>query len=169
MQTLEEIRAEYDRLDRLLGVDTSGIRLRFSGRMRRQYGVCVFQRNRPAEIRLAAFLREDPEQLLMTARHEYAHAACALLTGQRHGHDAAWKRLCRRIGCPDSRLAPNRPETQRDAAMPRYIVRCTRCGAETPYYRKGKVVQAVMRGRDGCTCRRCGGTEFQMLTRREEP
>lgn len=168
MQTLEDIRAEYDRLDRLLGVDTSGIRLRFSKRMRRQYGVCVFQRNRPTEIRLAAFLQEDAEQLLMTARHEYAHAACALLTGQRHGHDAAWKQLCRRIGCPDSRLAPNRPEVQRDAA-PRYIVRCVLCGAETPYYRRGKVVQAVMRGRGGCTCRRCGGAEFQLLTRREEP
>ena len=42
MWTLEQVRAEYRRLDRLLGIDTSGIPVRFSKRMTRQYGVCTF-------------------------------------------------------------------------------------------------------------------------------
>ena len=46
MWTLEQVRAEYRRLDRLLGIDTSGIPVRFSKRMTRQYGVCTFLKNR---------------------------------------------------------------------------------------------------------------------------
>ena len=81
MWTLEQVRAEYHRLDRLLGIDTSGIPVRFSKRMTRQYGVCTFLKNRPQEIRLADFLRQEDAVFWDTARHEYAHAAAALLTG----------------------------------------------------------------------------------------
>ena len=91
MDALETVRAEYDRLDRMLGIDTSGVRLTRSARMVRQYGVCCFRGEKPTEIRIAAFLLEEPEQLRQTALHEYAHAAAALLTGRRHGHDAVWK------------------------------------------------------------------------------
>ena len=105
MWTLEEIREEYDRLDRYLGIDTRLIRLSFSKKMRRQHGVCCFRGDRPTEIRLADFLRADDDAMLDTARHEYAHAAAALLTGRRHGHDAVWKDICVRIGCKPERLA----------------------------------------------------------------
>ena len=80
MWTLKEIREEYDRLDRYLGIDTRLIRLSFSKKMRRQHGVCCFRGDRPTEIRLADFLRADDDAMLDTARHEYAHAAAALLT-----------------------------------------------------------------------------------------
>ena len=105
MDALETVRAEYDRLDRILGIDTSGILLSCSARMVRQYGVCCFCGDRPAKIRLAAFLLDEPEQLHKTALHEYAHAAAALLTGRRHGHDAVWKAICLRIGCAPERLS----------------------------------------------------------------
>lgn len=105
MDGLETVRAEYDRLDRMLGIDTSGILLSCSARMVRQYGVCCFCGDRPAKIRLAAFLLDEPEQLHKTALHEYAHAAAALLTGRRHGHDAVWKAICLRIGCAPERLS----------------------------------------------------------------
>ena len=38
MHTLEEIRAEYDRLDRLCGVDTSGVEIVLSSRGVRRLG-----------------------------------------------------------------------------------------------------------------------------------
>ena len=76
MWTLEEIREEYDRLDRYLGIDTRLIRLSFSKKMRRQHGVCCFRGDRPTEIRLADFLRADDDAMLDTARHEY----CLLYT-----------------------------------------------------------------------------------------
>lgn len=38
MHSLEEVRAEYDRLDRLCGLDTSGIELKISKRAVKQLG-----------------------------------------------------------------------------------------------------------------------------------
>ena len=107
MWTLAQVQAEYRRLDRLLGIDTSRVAVSFSRRMTRQYGVCTFVKNRPQEIRLADFLRREDQVFWDTVRHEYAHAAAAILTGKRHGHDEAWKAVCRRIGCPPERLAPS--------------------------------------------------------------
>ena len=134
MWTLEQVRAEYHRLDRLLGIDTSGIPVRFSKRMTRQYGVCTFLKNRPQEIRLADFLRQEDAVFWDTARHEYAHAAAALLTGKRHGHDEVWRAVCRRIGCPEDRLAPQCAAAEENrkriaAARGVYVVTCLGCGA----------------------------------------
>ena len=121
MWTLEEIREEYDRLDRYLGIDTRAIRLSFSKRMRQQHGVCCFRGGRPTEIRLADFLRADDEAMLDTARHEYAHAAAALLTGQRHGHDAALEEPLRQdrlqAGAPRRARLPHRRQKTPGAAM----------------------------------------------------
>ena len=134
MWTLEQVRAEYHRLDRLLGIDTSGIPVRFSKRMTRQYGVCTFLKNRPQEIRLADFLRQEDQVFWDTARHEYAHAAVALLTGKRHGHDEVWRAVCRRIGCPEDRLALQCAAAEENrkriaAARGVYVVTCLGCGA----------------------------------------
>lgn len=72
MWTLAQVQAEYRRLDRLLGIDTSRVAVSFSRRMTRQYGVCTFVKNRPQEIRLADFLRREDQVFWDTARHEYA-------------------------------------------------------------------------------------------------
>ena len=162
MWALEEIREEYDRLDRYLGIDTRAIRLSFSKRMRQQHGVCCFRGGCPTEIRLADFLRADDEAMLDTARHEYAHAAAALLTGQRHGHDALWKSLCVRIGCRPERLAEQAAAQAAKNAGRSYVVRCKTCGAESHYLRRGAVVQSIEQGRQDCRCRRCGGRTFAL-------
>lgn len=174
MWQLADVRREYDRLDTLLGIDTKTVQLSFSRRMKKQYGVCEFRGNRPVEIRLADFLREENEAFWQTARHEYAHAAAALLTRRRHGHDEAWKSVCRAIGCSDARLAKpcaaseKLQEQERSRPQTRYVVTCSTCGAESRYRRRGKVVQTVEKGRRGCTCRRCGGTRFTLSVERTE-
>ena len=173
MWTLEQVRAEYHRLDRLLGIDTSGIPVRFSKRMTRQYGVCTFLKNRPQEIRLADFLRQEDAVFWDTARHEYAHAAAALLTGKRHGHDEVWRAVCRRIGCPEDRLAPQCAAAEENrkriaAARGMYVVTCLGCGAESRYLRRGKVVQALEEKRGQIRCRRCGRKKFRLEKRYEQ-
>ena len=170
MWTEQMIREEYARLDRLLGVDTSHIPVSFSARMVRRYGACTFRGDTPTAIRLAAFLKEDDTALLETARHEYAHAAVALLTGKRHAHDDAWRAVCRRIDCPEERLAEPCAAAERNCARVVrqrgvYVVTCLRCGAESEYLRRGPVVQALERGRRGCRCRACGGTKFRLEKR----
>ena len=133
MWTLEEIREEYDRLDRYLGIDTRLIRLSFSKKMRRQHGVCCFRGDRPTEIRLADFLRADDDAMLDTARHEYAHAAAETTAAQE----------AKNVGCG-------------------YLVRCKTCGAESRYLRRGAVVRSIAQGRQDCRCRRCGGRTFTL-------
>ncbi len=175
--TLEEIRTVYDGLDKLLGIDTSGITLTFSPRMVRKYGLCCFHGKRPVEIRLASFLREDEAQLRQTALHEYAHAAAQLLTGASHGHDEVWKAVCVKIGCQPERLAAPCEAAKRRAAEYEasragrtvYVVTCRGCGAASRYCRRGKVVDAIVRSRDksGCICRRCGGRQFDLKIEKE--
>lgn len=177
MDGLEAVRAEYDRLDRMLGIDTSGILLSCSARMVRQYGVCCFCGDRPAKIRLAAFLLDEPEQLHKTALHEYAHAAAALLTGRRHGHDAVWKAVCLRIGCAPERLsepcaaARRRAEEYEEgrAGAPVWLVVCRGCGAVSRYRRRGKVVQLLQQHptTSACVCRQCGGRSFALCRQKE--
>ena len=132
------------------GIDTRLIRLSFSKKMRRQHGVCCFRGDRPTEIRLADFLRADDDAMLDTARHEYAHAAAALLTGRRHGHDAVWKDICVRIGCKPERLAGTTAAQE------------AKNGAESRYLRRGAVVRSIAQGRQDCRCRRCGGRTFTL-------
>lgn len=177
MDGLEAVRAEYDRLDRMLGIDTSGILLSCSARMVRQYGVCCFCGDSPAKIRLAAFLLDEPEQLHKTALHEYAHAAAALLTGRRHGHDAVWKAVCLRIGCAPERLSEpcaaarrRAEEYEKDrAGVPVWLVICRGCGAVSRYRRRGKVVQLLQQHptTSACVCRQCGGRSFALCRQKE--
>lgn len=177
MDALETVRAEYDRLDRILGIDTSGILLSCSARMVRQYGVCCFCGDRPAKIRLAAFLLDEPEQLRKTALHEYAHAAAALLTGRRHGHDAVWKAVCLRIGCAPERLSEPCAAARRRAeeyekgraGAPVWLVVCRGCGAVGRYRRRGKVVQLLQQHptTSACVCRQCGGRSFALCRQKE--
>lgn len=177
MDALEAVRAEYDRLDRMLGIDTSGILLSCSARMVRQYGVCCFCGDRPAKIRLAAFLLDEPEQLHKTALHEYAHAAAALLTGRRHGHDAVWKAICLRIGCAPERLSEPYAAARRRAeeyekgraGAPVWLVVCRGCGAVSRYRRRGKVVQLLQQHptTSACVCRQCGGRSFALCRQKE--
>lgn len=170
---LEAIRSEYRRLDRLLGISTEQIPLSFSTRMVRQYGVCCFRADKPTAIRLAAFLKDEPEQLRQTALHEYAHAAAALLTGRRHGHDAVWKSVCLRVGCRPERLSKPCAAAQERAAAyeknraggPVYLVRCLGCGTESRYLRRGKIVQLLEQHPKtrSCVCKKCGGRSFSLI------
>ena len=152
MHTIEEIRTEYDRLDKICGVDTSGIELAFSTRMTRRYGSFRYplKEGGPApRITIADFLREERVDFWDTVRHEYAHAAVWLLyPGESHGHDAVWKEICRKIGCrPQSRARLSPRQTETLEARARYTVMCVDCGRETYYLRAGKVVQMFRLGR----------------------
>ena len=172
MHTLEEVRAEYDRLDRLVGIDTRGIELKISTRAVRQLGSFRAPAGRRSgealRITLSSLILEDDEQFWDTARHEYAHAAVYLLhPGERHGHDRVWKDMCRLVGCRPTGTAPRtgRAAERREEKI-RYIVRCETCGAESRYVRKGKVVEQLQCGRGRrLRCRRCGGNRFALLTR----
>ena len=172
MHTLQEVRAEYDRLDRLIGIDTRMIELKISKRAVRQLGSfrSPTRGRGPLRITLSALILDDDEQFWDTVRHEYAHAAVYLLyPGQKHGHDQAWRDMCRRVGCDPKRLAPEqgRAAELRQQKV-KYIIRCQGCGAESHYIRRGRTVDLMLRGRGKrLRCRRCGQNQFILLVRED--
>ena len=171
MHTIEDIRAEYDRLDAILGIDTSEVQLAISRRSVKRLGSCRYPApgsGAPMKITISALVLDDEAQFRDTVRHEYAHAAVYLLhPGERHGHDAVWKGVCRRIGCAPRSLAPAGEDVERARReRARYMVRCNGCGAETYYLRAGKIVSLMERGyRKRIRCTRCGGNDLFLYER----
>ena len=102
-EIIREIRAEYDRLDKICYVNTSKIAILISTRMTRKLGCFEVKRNglsRKMTIKISFKIIDDPELFLDVIRHEYAHVVVYL----RHPlkklkHDAAWKNVCKEIGC----------------------------------------------------------------------
>ncbi len=173
MHTLEDVRKEYDRLDRMLGLDSSAIELKISRRAVRQLGCFRAPRygKGPLSITLSSLILDEEELFWDTIRHEYAHAACYLLhPGENHGHDELWQNICRLVGCNPNRLAP---ETEESRALRKekanYMIRCNICHAETRYFRCGNAVKTLMAGRgDLLRCNMCGGNSFTLFRRVKE-
>ena len=166
MHTLEEVRAEYNRLDTLLEINTSRIELKISARAVRQLG-CFRTGPKPC-ISISKLAMEDDTLFLDTIRHEYAHAAAWLMyPGQKQGHNALWKSICRRIGCvPRSRTKLSDDAAELRAQRSRYTIRCRSCGRESLYLRKGKMVQLLEAGRGRyLRCTKCGGNDFELETK----
>ena len=172
MHTLDEVRREFDRLDRLVGVDTSKIELKISRRAVRQLGSFRSPARGTGKLRitLSALILDDDEQFWDTVRHEYAHAAVYLLhPGEKHGHDRVWRDMCRLVGCSPKRLAPEKGRAaELRQAQAKYIIRCRTCGAESRYVRRGRTVELMLRGRGRMLrCRKCGQSSFVLLVRED--
>lgn len=162
MHTIMEIRVEYDRLDRLLGVDTSQIAIEISRRAVSQLG-CF--RTKPPRITVAKFVLEQETLFWDTIRHEYAHAVLWLQDPEhKHGHDTAWKAICQRIGCrPSSRSPVTEDGLRQRQSCARYQVTCLGCGKTVSYLRRGKVVTLLETGReDALRCSSCGNSRFSL-------
>ena len=173
MHTLEEIRAEYDRLDRLCGVDTSDVEIVLSRRGVRRLGSFRYPaKGRAGALRITinASLLGDEEAFWDTVRHEYAHALVYLRSGGvSHGHDAVWKAACRELGCSPDRLAAQTAESREALeCRAKYKVQCTQCGQLSYYLRRGKVVDLLLRGAGGqVRCAQCGGSKLKLYVRRD--
>ena len=171
MHTLEEIRAEYDRLDRLCGVDTSGVEIALSRRGVRRLGSFRYPakgQKGALRITINVSLLDEDAQFWDTVRHEYAHALVYLRSGGvNHGHDRLWKAACREVGCTENRLAAQSEESREEMERrAKYKVRCTGCGQESLYFRRGKVVDLLLRGGRGqVRCAKCGCGRLQVYVR----
>ena len=170
MYAAEDIRKEYERLDRLCGLDTSQIEIVISRRPGRRLGCFRYplKGDGPLRIIISAALLEQEEQFWDTIRHEYAHAAAYLRhPGEKHGHDKVWKDICRELGCSPERLAPqNQAQQQRTEESAKYRVHCKGCGRDSYFFREGKVIKALRRGGRGrVRCAFCGSDCFELHVR----
>lgn len=169
---ISDIRKEYNRLDALCGVDTSGIELVVSKRMYANCGMCYYGKDRkPRKIVIASFLfNVGDESVLDTARHEYAHALVKLRRpNENHQHDAVWRAAAREVGC-SPRATCNDPSVEKyceahEKEFKRgkvlYVVRCTGCGQTWEYERRGPVVRTIQSG-GSAMCPMCKGNKFTL-------
>ena len=169
MHTLEEIREEYIRLDRVCGIDSSRIELRINNAKKRLGSFSCrpgFPR-RKMSITISRKALQDDVLFLDTIRHEYAHAVVSIREPlSRHGHDRVWKAVCREVGCtPRATIKENRE--QNTEAEAKYRVTCLGCGTESGYLRAGKIVRLLQeeersggKKNAGVVCRKCGGKHF---------
>lgn len=171
--TLDDIRREYDRLDALCGVDTSSVELVSSNRMKIRLGYCQYWNNKPSRIVIAAFMFEmSDEELLDTARHEYAHALVKLRRPrENHGHDAIWRAAAAEVGCVPRRTCQNKEineycKAKRRESPAKYRVKCVSCGKMWDYKRRGHIVSTILaHPRARCfSCPKCHGAQFVVET-----
>ncbi|MBQ8830472.1 MAG: SprT-like domain-containing protein [Oscillospiraceae bacterium] len=173
MHTVKEIKEEFLRLDKLLGINTSNIEIVFSKRTVKRHGSCKCVRMsdgawRPEKVMIADFLRTgDDFAFWDTVRHEYAHAAATLITGKNCGHNAIWKSICKKIGCSGNVRAESTTASRqraRDAA--KYAVTCLGCGEVSLYMRKTELIKRLEKGGpSGVICTVCGGKKFKLTHR----
>ena len=166
---IEDIRKEYDRLDRLTGVDTSKVSLRISKRMSRKLGEFrttggLLRRER--EIAISSRCLGDEDLFYEVIRHEYAHAVVSIRHPlERHVHDETWKSVCRQIGCRPKATIKLDNRYKAEPRAYKYEVVCKRCGASSKYKTRSKVVQYALHNSMGrLTCRKCGGHKFDVYS-----
>jgi predicted SprT family Zn-dependent metalloprotease len=112
--------------------------VRFS-RSKLTLGRCLFDA-RAIEVSAHFVQHNGADAVRDTVLHEIAHA----LVGPGHGHDAAWRAMCQRVGARPERLSF-------EAVMPegRWQAVCPGCGLRHHRYRRPKRMK-------GWFCARCG-------------
>ncbi|MBO4818836.1 MAG: SprT-like domain-containing protein [Firmicutes bacterium] len=165
----EDIRKEYDRLDRITGVDTSKIAIRISSRMTRKLG--EFRKSGSLlrikrEIAISSRCLDDEDLFYEVIRHEYAHAVVDLRHPlERHVHDEVWKSVCRQIGCRPKATIKLDEKYKANSRPYKYEIVCKKCGASGKYKTMSKAVQyAIGKGFGRLTCRKCGGHSFDVYS-----
>lgn len=168
MDALEFIRTEYARLDRLCGVDTSGIKISISRRMTRQLGCFTVKKTGFREelsIKIAERILSDEALFLDVIRHEYAHALVHIRHPRRkHNHDGVWKAACLEVGCePKATKRPEQIAAPQSTRAYKYSVTCRCCGSESKYKNEGSVVKILLGKKRGrVVCRKCGSSKFSL-------
>lgn len=172
MHTVNEIKAEFLRLDKLLNIDTSNIEIVFSKRTVKRHGSCQCIREangkwKPVKVMIADFLKADDKAFWDTVRHEYAHAAAAILTGKNCGHNAVWKNICAKIGCSGNVHAESTAASrQRAHDAAKYVVTCLGCGEKSYFMRKTELIKRLEKGgASGVICTVCKGKKFSLTHR----
>lgn len=169
LHTIEDIRAEMNRLDEITGVSTKEIELSISTKSVYQYGSCTLQNIAgkcvPIKISIAKFLLAEEEAFYDTVWHEYAHAVTTIRTGKNEGHSYVWKQVCREIGADPIRLAkPCESADKAREAKAKYLITCKGCDSSWKAFRATVITKAILAGKStpNTYCARCGHREFDV-------
>ena len=131
-----------------------------NGRLTRTLGR-VFQQNIngtyvPTKMEISRQLLQTAtdESIESVISHEVAHFIVAKQTGEKHGHDEAFKLVCAKIGCTNDGYATKVERTVE--AKDKYEVFCPKCGKISGYSRMCKTLKYI----DQCYCKRCNNSSL---------
>lgn len=132
-----------------------GVPVTINRRLKSALGCVRYIDNDPIRIEFSDMLfttckDESIQQIMM---HECCHYAAAILTGERHGHDAYFKKLCSTLGCTLDGYNGDIERTVSNSEIYRYEVKCKNCNNVVFYHRAGKVIQHI----EDYRCGNCGG------------
>lgn len=89
--------------------------------------------------------------------HEWAHYYVTKITGESHGHDAHFKRVCALIGCENDGVATKVERTVEAKSRYKYVVHCHTCNEDIGFYTR---MCGTLKNLNLCTCKRCGGSNL---------
>lgn len=173
MNIEDEIKKEYKKLDKYLGIDTSHIKILFTNDQKSENAAFCEVDKITSEVlsitfNLFLFGNLKKADQIDVMRHEYAHAAAYIKYGYKGNHGEKWQRMCRKIGCrPLERIySINVPEVLYSSAnkVSEDIsqVRCAKCGNITMQEEYSHIVKALRNGYLGLNyrCENCGSVVF---------
>lgn len=178
-----DILKEYKRLDALCGVDTSHIECSTYRAKENTVAYCQFITHTaiPAKILFNRhYLDWMPKtDCIDVVRHEYAHAAAALLYGpaslEGTGHGRYWKKVCEIVGCRPYPYTYNlnvaEPLLRRvSTGAGMCQVECCRCGTVLEQPKDSRIITVLKAGLTSWnfTCPACGGFRFRLIESTEE-
>ena len=165
MYDIDKIKARCEELSAAVS-DTFDIPVQLNGRLTRTLGR-VHQEKRgekwhsvKMEISKALLATATDESVRSVIDHEWAHYYVTKLTGESHGHDAEFKKVCAMIGCSNNGVVTRVERTVADSAMYKYVVRCNSCGKEIGYYTR---MCNTLKNLDHCSCKLCGGESLSLV------
>ena len=164
MFNLEMVKAELDKLSESVG-DTFDIPVSINGRLTRTLGRVIqhvndgFCLSERMEFSRQFLETSTDASIKDVIAHEWAHYYATKSTGEHHGHDAYFKKVCAMIGCTNDKTVTKVERTVSESKLFKYQVWCPTC---QEYIAGLSRMCNSLRHIDQCTCKKCkqGGLSY---------
>lgn len=139
--------------------DYFGIEVSINGRLTRTLGRCLYKRDiitddiMPTKIEISKQLLETStlDDIISIIYHECCHALVTIETGEKHGHDAVFKTMCKKVGTKNDTCATKVKRTIEEDKIYKYTVYCENCGFAGGFNRMCSTLKNIKY----CECGKC--------------
>lgn len=162
MFTLEMIKTELNKLSNSVG-DTFDIPVSINARLTRTLGrVMQYKQGKKCWSDRMEFSKQfletsTDESIISVIQHEWAHYYVTKITGENHGHDVEFKKVCAMIGCTNDKTETKVERTVAEESLSKYVVYCPSCGEPIGGFSR---MCPTLKNLDRCTCGKCGSGDL---------
>lgn len=164
MWTIEKVIAELNKLAEADGIAPIKEPITANGRLSTTLGRVKFTSLRGTvlsvnAIEFSAALLENgtDNDIINVIKHEYAHYYLFVTTGEKHGHDAMFKRKCAEINCTHDGAKNDLEAGYTKKEKYKYEVYCVDCIKMIGGYSR---MCKTLKNLSSCRCGKCGGNHL---------